>query len=55
MENEANLSLEFWWSLANERSVVYQAILWCIVLRLQGPEQRLLGTQNLHRARRVFS
>lgn len=34
--------------------MVYQTVFWCVVLRLQGPKQRLLGTQDLHRTRRVF-
>ena len=54
MENKTNLSLEFWRSLAYQGSVVYQTVFWCIVLRLQCPEQRLFGTQNLHRTRGVL-
>ena len=34
--------------------MVYQTVFWCIVLSLQSPKQRLLGTQNLHGTRGVF-
>ena len=54
MRNETNLSLEFWRSLTDQRSVVYQTVFRCVMLRLQGPKQRLLGTQNLYRTRGMF-
>jgi len=34
--------------------VVNETIFWCIMLRLQGTEQRFLRTQNLNSTRRVF-